>query len=127
MGSAGCVAYLFERKGVFLVIPEGKDEDTLMGIALDAGADDMQADGPNFEVTCEPAAFSKVKDALEKAGVKVENAEVAQLPKAPTSADLDAAQKVMRSHDALDDHDDVQNVYTSLKLTDEIVAAMEKG
>src|SRR5271155_3564687 len=65
MGSAGCVAYLFDRKGVFHVVPEGKDEDTLMGIALEAGADDMQPDGANFEITCEPAAFSKVKEALE--------------------------------------------------------------
>jgi YebC/PmpR family DNA-binding regulatory protein len=127
MGSAGCVAYLFERKGVFHVIPEGKDEDTLMGIALEAGATDMQADGPNFEITCEPPAFNKVKEALEKAGVKVHGADVSQLPKAPTETDVESAQKVMRLVDALDDHDDVQNVYTSLKLTDELMAAMEKA
>ena len=126
MGSAGCVGYLFDRKGVFHVIPEGKDEDTLMSIALEAGAEDMQADGPNFEVTCEPAAFNKVKEALEKAGVKVQNADVASLPKSPTDVDVEAAQKVLRLADALDDHDDVQNVYTSLKLTDELMAAMEK-
>ena len=84
MGSAGCVAYLFDRKGVFNVAPEGKDEDTLMSIALEAGAEDMQPDGANFEVTCEAAAFSKVKEALEKAGVKLLSADVASLPKAPT-------------------------------------------
>jgi YebC/PmpR family DNA-binding regulatory protein len=127
MGSAGCVAYLFDRKGVFHVIPEGKDEDTLMGIALEAGATDMVSDGPNFEITCDPPAFLKVKESLEKAGVKVQSADVAQLPKAPTETDVESAQKVMRLVDALDDHDDVQNVHTSLKLTDELMAAMEKA
>ena len=127
MGSAGCVAYLFERKGVFNVVPEGKDEDTLMGIALEAGAEDMQPDGPTFEITCEPAAFSKVKEALEKAGVTIQNAEVAQMPKSPTDVDLEAAQKVMRLVEALDDHDDVQNVYTSMNLSDEVLAALEKA
>ncbi len=127
MGSAGCVAYLFDRKGVFNAAPEGKDEDTLMSIALEAGADDMQPDGANFEITCEPSAFNKVKEALEKAGVKLLSADVSSLPKSPTDVDVEAAQKVLRLADALDDHDDVQNVYTSLKLTDELMAAMEKG
>jgi YebC/PmpR family DNA-binding regulatory protein len=126
MGSAGCVGYLFERKGVFLVAPNGKDEDTILGIALDAGAEDMRPAGPNFEILCEPATFNKVKEALEKGGVNVQNADVAQMPKAPTDVDLEAAQKVLRLHEALDDHDDVQHVYTSMNLSDEVAAALEK-
>jgi YebC/PmpR family DNA-binding regulatory protein len=127
MGSAGSVAYLFHRTGVFLVAPDDKDEDTLMGIALDAGADDMRPVGANFEILCEPAAFNKVKEALTKAGVNIRNAEVAQMPKAPTDVDLESAQKVMRLIEALDDHDDVQNVYTSMNLSDEVAAALEKA
>jgi YebC/PmpR family DNA-binding regulatory protein len=127
MGSAGSVAYLFQRKGVFNVAPDGKDEDTMLGIALEAGAEDMRSAGPNFEITCDPPSFNKVKDALAKAGVTVQTAEVAQVPKAPTDVDVETAQKVMRLIESLDDQDDVQNVYSSMNFSDEIVAAMEKG
>jgi YebC/PmpR family DNA-binding regulatory protein len=127
MGSAGSVAYLFQRKGVFNVAPGGKDEDTMLGIALEAGAEDMRSAGPNFEITCDPPSFNKVKDALAKAGLTVQTAEVAQVPKAPTDVDVETAQKVMRLIETLDDQDDVQNVYSSMNFSDEIVAAMEKG
>src|SRR6516165_2003421 len=70
MGSAGNVAHLFERKGVFTVPAEGADEDALMELALDAGAEDLQRDGPAFQITCEPAAFNKVQEALKKNAVK---------------------------------------------------------
>src|SRR5579862_6174329 len=66
MGSAGCVCYLFERKGVFSVNAEGVDEDTLMGIVLDVGADDMKRDGHTFEIVCDPTVFNKVQEALQK-------------------------------------------------------------
>ena len=68
-----------------------------------------------------------MKKSLEKAGLTIQSADVAQLPKAPTDVDVEAAQKVMRLIEALDDHDDVQNVYTSMNMTDEIMAALEKG
>ena len=66
MGSAGYVAFLFERKGMFFVEAEGKDEDTLMGIALEAGADDLKRAGGKFEITCDPAQFNQVQEALQK-------------------------------------------------------------
>src|SRR5262249_28308786 len=69
MGSAGCVGYLFDRKGAFSVDANGADEDALMGIALDAGADDLKRSGSTFEITCEPAQFNKVQEALQKANV----------------------------------------------------------
>ncbi len=124
MGSAGCVAYLFERKGLISVNAADTDEDTLMGIALEAGADDLKRAGSTFDVTCEPAAFSAVQAAIEKAGLKPVVAEISQLPKAPTEVDTETAKKVMRLHEALDDHDDVQAVYTSLNLTEELAAEM---
>src|SRR5439155_14289949 len=72
MGGPGAVAYLFDRKGVFIVPAAGTTEDTLMNVALDAGAEDLTRDGDNFEVTCEVTSFNAVQAALEKAGIKAE-------------------------------------------------------
>jgi YebC/PmpR family DNA-binding regulatory protein len=127
MGSAGCVSYLFERKGVFSIDTKGVDEDTLLGIALDAGADDVKGVGSTFEVTCDPAAFSKVQEALQKNNVAVAHAEITQLGKTLVDADGETGQKVMRLIDALDDHDDVQNVYSNLNITEAMVEAISKG
>ena len=121
MGSAGNVAFLFERKGLFSVNAAGVDEDTLMGIALDAGADDLKRAGSTFEITCDPSAFSKVQEALQKNNIATVVAEISQLAKAPIDADVEAAKKVLRLHEALDDHDDVQNVYTDLNMTEAIL------
>ncbi|HJT79090.1 MAG TPA: YebC/PmpR family DNA-binding transcriptional regulator [Gemmataceae bacterium] len=124
MGSAGCVAYLFERKGVISVNAADTDEDTLMGIALDAGADDLKRAGTTFDITCDPTAFGAVQAAVEKAGLKPVVAEISQIPKAPTEVDTETAKKVMRLMEGLDDHDDVQNVYSSMNLTEEMAAEM---
>jgi YebC/PmpR family DNA-binding regulatory protein len=125
MGSAGAVAYLFERKGLFTVNAEGQDEDTLMGIALDAGADDMKLSSGTFEITCDPASFNKVQEALQKANVATTSAEITQLGKTPIDCDVEVGQKVMRLIEMLDDHDDVQNVYSNLNITEEMMAGME--
>ena len=123
MGTAGCAAHLFERKGVFAVKAEGVDEDQLMGIVLDAGADDLKRSGSLFEVTCDPGVFAQVKAALEANNIVIENAELAQVPKMPIDpTDVEQARKVMRLLDALDDHDDVQNVYSAINLTEAMVA-----
>src|SRR5204863_8007333 len=86
MGSPGCVGYLFERKGVFLVDKTTMDEDTLMGIALEAGAEDMKVDGPNYQITCDPHSFNSVKENLEKQNVKFVSAELTKLPKTTQDA-----------------------------------------
>jgi YebC/PmpR family DNA-binding regulatory protein len=126
MGSAGSVGYLFERKGVFHVTAEGQDEDAVMEKALDAGAEDMRRAGSAFEITCEPHAFTKVQEALKAAGLDVTNSELAQLGKTPVDADVEAARKVLRLLEALDDHDDVQNVYCNLNMTPALMAEVEK-
>ena len=126
MGSAGSVGYLFERKGVFYIPAAGVDEDALMENVLDAGADDLKRAGSSFEVTCDPTAFNKVREALEKAGLAVTDSELAQVAKAPVDADAETARKVLRLMEALDDHDDVQNVYSSLNMTAELMAEVEK-
>jgi YebC/PmpR family DNA-binding regulatory protein len=124
MASAGAVAYLFDRKGVLSVDAAATDEDTLMGIALDGGAEDMKRSGSTFDIICDPAVFQQVKDALTKSDITPTMAEVTQVPKAPTEVSSDDARKVMRLMEALDDHDDVQNVYSSLHLDEQLVAEM---
>jgi YebC/PmpR family DNA-binding regulatory protein len=127
MGSAGAVAYLFDRKGVFSVETKAVDEDTLMGVMLEAGADDLKRQGDNYEIICDPTIFNEVKAALEKANLLTNMAEITQLPKAPTEVDVETGLKVMRLMEALDDHDDVQNVYTSVQMSDELASAMAKA
>jgi YebC/PmpR family DNA-binding regulatory protein len=126
MGSAGCVGYLFERKGVFSVDAAGVDEDTLMGIALDAGADDMKRFGSTYDITCDPTHFNKVQEALQKANIATINAEISQIGKVPVDVDVEAAKKVMRLMETLDDHDDVQHVYSNVNLTEEVLAEIAK-
>lgn len=126
MGSAGCVAYLFERKGVIVVPAAAVDEDTLLAIVLDAGAEDMKRESDAFAITCDPASFNKVQEALQASKIPLSSAELTQLPKAPVDPDLETAKKVVRLVEVLDDHDDVQNVYTSLNFTDALAAELAK-
>lgn len=122
MASAGSVAFQFERKGLFSIDATGVDEDILMGIALDAGADDLKRSGSTYDITCDPAHFNTVQEALKKNNITPQLAEITQLGKALVDVDAETARKVMRLHEALDDHDDVQNVYTNLNLTEEVAA-----
>ena len=120
MGGPGSVSYLFDRKGVFVIPAAGITEDTLMNVALEAGAEDLKRDGDSFEVTCEVTAFIAVQTALEQAGIKPETAEIQQVPKAMVEVDVETGKKVARLLDSLDEHDDVQNVYCNANLTPEM-------
>lgn len=126
MGSAGAVAYLFDRKGLFSVDAATTDEDTLMAIALDAGADDLKRSGSTFDITCDPTVFAQVQDALQKNGLKPLVAEISQVPKAPADVDAETGKKLFRIMEALDDHDDVQNVYSSANISEEMAAEVGK-
>jgi YebC/PmpR family DNA-binding regulatory protein len=125
MGSAGCVAYLFERKGIFSIDAKTTDEEALMTLALDAGADDLKQAGNTFDITCDPSCFTQVQEAIQKAGLTPVVAEISQLPKAPVDVDAETGKKVMRLMEALDDHDDVQSVYSSVNISEEMVAGVE--
>jgi YebC/PmpR family DNA-binding regulatory protein len=127
MGSAGAVAYLFDRKGLFCVDAKAVDEDSLMGVILEAGADDLKRQDDQFEIVCDPTIFNDVKGALEKANIATTMAEITQLPKVPADLDVETALRVAKLMDALDDHDDVQNVFTSMQMTPELAAAMDKA
>ncbi len=126
MGSAGSVAYQFERKGVFTVAVSGVDEDTLMGIALDAGAEDMKRQGELFVILSDPSAYNQVLDALTKNNITLNSSEITQLGKGPIEADAEVSRKVLRLFEALEDHDDVQHVYFDAQIADEVMAEEAK-
>lgn len=121
MGAPGCAAHMFDRKGLFIIPGGSTDEDSLMGLALDAGADDVRPAGSNFEVTCDPGVFQKVQEAFTKAGLNSESAEVTRIPKDPVTVDKETGEKIARLLEALDDHDDVQNVFSNANLTEEMM------
>jgi len=122
LGEAGCVSWMFERRGVIRITGEGLDEDELLSVALEAGADDVKNEDGEFVVYCDPATFSKVKGALEGHGFAVSGAEVGMVPKSTVSiSDKDEAHKVVRLLSLLEDHDDVQNVYANFDIPDEIL------
>jgi YebC/PmpR family DNA-binding regulatory protein len=121
IGKPGSAAYLFDRKGFFAIdAAKYPDEDRLMTLALEAGAEDMTREGDVFEVTCDPSNFSAVADALKAAGVEPAEAEVKYLAKTQQEVDLETGRKIVRLIEALDDHDDVQNVHTDAALTQEM-------
>jgi YebC/PmpR family DNA-binding regulatory protein len=120
-------AYLFHRKGILHLKAAAADEDTLLGIVLDAGAEDLKRVGDSFEIVCEPGAFNDVKGAIEKNNIAIENSEISQVAKDPVDiTDMENAKKVMRLIEALDDHDDVQNVYSNLNVTEAMAAELAK-
>lgn len=126
MGSAGSVGYLFDRKGIFSVDASTIDEDTLMSVVLDAGADDLKRSGGTFDVTCDPSSFNQVQDALKKNNVTTLVDELSQVAKVPVEVDAETGRKVMRLWEALNDHDDTQNVYTNVVVSEEMVAEVGK-
>lgn len=121
MGGPGCVGYLFDRKGLFIVDADATDEDALMNLVLESGADDMSRQGEVFEITCEPTAFNTVQEALLKAEISPKSADVVMLPKATVEVDVETGKRIVKLMEALDEHDDVQSVYTNAKLTDEMM------
>jgi YebC/PmpR family DNA-binding regulatory protein len=122
LGKTGCVAYLFERKGLAIISTENAEEESLMDLAIEAGADDVKRVDDNFEVTCEPEGFSDLLAALEKAKIKAEVTQITRIPN--DTIDLDAAngRKILRLMESLDDHDDVQNVSSNFNIPDEAMA-----
>ena len=125
LGGTGFVAYLFERKGLVRLPQAGCDEDTLMEVALEAGADDVKLSGDRWEVTCDPAAMAAVVDALGKAGLAVESNEIVRIPTNTVDVDdVETARKVLTLMERLDDHDDVQSVSANFSIPDEAMAQL---
>ena len=124
LGTTGAVAWQFERRGVVLVPADGVDEDELFLAAADAGADDVEQDGDVFEVTSAPENLSAVRGAIEAAGFSIESAELSLIPKTTVAVDDEAkARQLMRLIDALEDNDDVQDVYANFDIPEQVLEA----
>ena len=124
LGTSGAVSWLFERKGVILV-PESADEEDVMLVAADAGAEDVSREGSSYDVICAPDDLQAVRAALEEAGIEVESAELTMLPKTTIQIeDEAAARKLLRLMDALDENDDVQDVYANFDIPEGILQAV---
>jgi YebC/PmpR family DNA-binding regulatory protein len=124
----GSVAYMFNRKGVLIVKKQqvGKQvsEDELLEIVLDAGAEEVNDLGENFEVVTSPTALSTARDALKGAGIEYESADVSFLPTVSVSVDVEIARSVFELIDAIEDLEDVQNVYGNFDVSDEVMASL---
>ena len=125
LGTSGAVAWLFERRGVALVAGDGVDEDELMLAAAEGGADDIARDGTSFQVTSAPESLTAVREALETAGFAIESVDVTMVPKTTVAVeDESAAKKIVRLMDALEDNDDVQDVYANFDIPERVLEAV---
>jgi YebC/PmpR family DNA-binding regulatory protein len=122
LGATGCVSYLFDRKGLFVVDAAAANEDTLMEIALEGGAEDVRREGDTFEITSDPNDFERVATALKEAEIKTELAEISRIPSNTVDIDAATGRKILKLLDQLDDHDDVQSVSANFNLPDEAMA-----
>ncbi len=113
LGSTGSVAFQFLHAGQFLIAKDATTEDRLMEVGLDAGADDVITTDDGYELRCDVHAFDKVLHALEQAGIKTESAEVAYIPTVTVPVDAATAEALEKLHDLLDEHDDVQAVFSN--------------
>ena len=128
LGEAGCVAWMFEKKGYILVEKSKVDEEALMAVALDAGAEDMKNDPKedNYEIITAPEDLNRVKNAIEGAAVSVSLAETTMLPKNYVLLDEKAADQMMRLSEALEENEDVKNVYANFDIPDEVMTKVGK-
>ena len=118
LGATNCVAYLFERKGLFIFPVESTTEEQLMEIALEAGAEDIRQVEDNFEVLCGPDAYTGVSDAFAAAELPSQTKAITRIPTNTVDLDVDSARKVLKLMEALDDHEDVQNVSANFNIPD---------
>ncbi len=125
MGETGCVSWMFDRKGIITVEKSLYDEDAMMEVAIEAGAEDVVDDGENWTIHTAMADFASVRDNLEAANVTMLSAELAMIPQNTIELDADTGRKVLKLMDALDDNDDIQNVYANFDLPEEVMAEME--
>ena len=125
LGTSGCVAWMFSKKGLITVAASTADEEQLLEIALTAGAEDMRTTGAVYEITCDPAAYEKLKQALQEREIPTEVSEISMVPQntVPIS-DQASAKKVIALMEVFEDHDDVQNVYANFDIPDEIMAGI---
>lgn len=122
----GAVSRMFQRKGQILIAKDKTDEETLMELVLEAGAEDLKTDGEQFEVITESADFDSVSDAITTAGIDMDESEITMIPDLIVEVtELKQAESIMRFVDALEELDDVQDVYTNFDISDDVAAQLE--
>jgi YebC/PmpR family DNA-binding regulatory protein len=122
LGEAGCVAWMFKKRGLITVDRNVADEDRLIELALEAGADDVTGDADSFQVISPLESFSGVRDALEKGGITVANAEMTMMPESTVKVTGHQAEQVLKLLEDLEDHDDVQSVSANFDIDEEVMA-----
>lgn len=122
MGEAGCVSWMFHKKGYIVVERSKADEDRLMSLVLDAGAEDMKSDNNNFEITTAPKDFEKIKEVLKQNNIEMTVSEITMVPQSYIKLDGKEAEQMLKLMEELEDHDDVQNVYANFDIPEEIMA-----
>jgi YebC/PmpR family DNA-binding regulatory protein len=125
VGTDGCVAWMFDKKGLICVSKEEADEDTLMEVALDAGAEDIRDETDTFEIITDPSDFDAVKEAVDAAGIKYQEADITMIPQNLTKVEGKEAEQMIRFMDNLDDCDDVQKFYSNADIPDEVFDSMQ--
>ena len=121
LGASNCVAWMFERKGLFIVDTSTIDEDELTMIALDAGAEDLETVGDTYQITCAPTDFAAVRDALKEGGVALDGAELANIPTTSQAVNAAVGRRIINLLENLEDHDDVQSVTANVELPEELL------
>lgn len=123
MGELGSVAWTFQKRGVLAVPKAGFDEEKVMTVILDAGAEDMKTEEEYFEITTLPENFEKVKKALEENNIKVESADLQMVPQTTIRVEGKEAEQVLKLMETLEEHDDVQHVYSNFDIDDKVMAS----
>lgn len=126
LGQSGSVAWMFSQKGLIVFDQEGADEDRIMEVALEAGAEDVGTEGGEIDVLTAPADIEKVKEAFDKAGLAFRSAEVSMIPQTTVELDAQAAPKVLRFMDALEDLEDVQRIWSNFDIPDDVMATLSE-
>jgi YebC/PmpR family DNA-binding regulatory protein len=124
LASSGAVSWKFDKKGIIAVAPEGRSEDDILMLALDAGAEDVKYDPESTEILTVPSDLEAVKSGLEKQGLKIEKAEVGMHPKDVVKIEGREAEQLLKLLDAIEEHDDIQKVYSNYDIDVEVMAQL---
>jgi len=121
LGETGCVAWMFNKKGLIILPADKVNEDQLMEVALDAGAEDITREDKNFEVTTDPESMEPVREAIERAGFPITEASVTIIPQSTIKLEGKHAIQMLKMMDSLEDHEDVQNVYANFDIDEDVM------
>ncbi len=121
LGENGCVAWMFAKKGSIIIDKKTIDEDTLMELALEAGAEDVKVEDSEYEVLTEPAAYEAVKNAIDAKGIKCLEAQISLIPSNTVKLEAGKAESMLKMMEKLEDNDDVQNVYSNFDIDEDVM------